>query len=165
MKHPSVPMRWCCWDCGAPKCAPAVRAALVDVLSEACAGTLKSLLETGRATHLPLSPSGQGEFSGHDAQALPSAHASRRRRRWLQRNDRFFTRALARVAAHAAHRLDCHPDHAADARRGGRCHRAFAHGLQNALYPRHRGRTEREEAQLLHLLFASGLETAHIRAA
>lgn len=59
-------------DCGAPKCAPAVRAVLVDVLAEACAGTLKSLLEAGRATHLPLSPSGQGEFSGHDAQSLPA---------------------------------------------------------------------------------------------
>lgn len=70
-------------DCGAPKCAPAVRAALVDVLAEACAGTLKSLLEAGRATHLPLSPSGQGEFSGHDAQALP-AMLRARRRRWLQ---------------------------------------------------------------------------------
>ena len=49
---------------GAPK------AALIDALTEACAGTIESLLQAGRMTRLPLDALGQGELSGQSMQAF-----------------------------------------------------------------------------------------------
>ena len=151
-------------DCGAPKCAPAVRAALVDVLSEACAGTLKSLLETGRATHLPLSPSGQGEFSGHDAQALPAMLRAVAAAGYSETTD--FSRVLwlasrrmQRTGSTAILTTRLTPAVADAAIALSRMGSKMRFTLVTA------GEPSEEEAQLLHLLFASGLETAHIRAA
>ena len=151
-------------DCGAPKCAPAVRAALVDVLAEACAGTLKSLLEAGRATHLPLSPSGQGEFSGHDAQALPAMLRAVAAAGYSETTD--FSRVLwlasrrmQRTGSTAILTTRLTPA-VADAAI------ALSHmGSKMRFTLVTAGEPSEEEAQLLHLLFASGLETAHIRAA
>ncbi len=50
----------------------AVRAALVDALAEACAGTLKSPAGGRPRDASAAVSSGQGEFSGHDGQALPA---------------------------------------------------------------------------------------------
>ena len=151
-------------DCGAPKCAPAVRAALVDVLAEACAGTLKSLLEAGRATHLPLSPSGQGEFSGHDAQALPAMLRAVAAAGYSETTD--FSRVLwlasrrmQRTGSTAILTTRLTPAVADAAIALSRMGSKMRFTLVTA------GEPSEEEAQLLHLLFASGLETAHIRAA
>ena len=151
-------------DCGAPKCAPAVRTALVDVLAEACAGTLKSLLEAGRATHLPLSPSGQGEFSGHDAQALPAMLRAVAAAGYSETTD--FSRVLwlasrrmQRTGSTAILTTRLTPAVADAAIALSRMGSKMRFTLVTA------GEPSEEEAQLLHLLFASGLETAHIRAA
>ena len=151
-------------DCATPKCAPSSRAALIDALTEACAGTLKSLLENGRAVRLPLSASGQGEFSGHDAQALPAmlhalaeadySHATDfSRMLWLA------SRRMQRTGSTAILTTRLTPAVADAAIALSRMGSKMRFTLVTA------GEPSEEEAQLLHLLLASGLETAHIRAA
>lgn len=151
-------------DCGAPKCAPAVRAALVDMLAEACAGTLKSLLEAGRATRLPLSASGQGEFSGHDTQALPAmlhavAGAGYTKPTDFSRVLWLSSRRMQRTGSTAILTTRLTPAVADAALALSRMGSKMRFTLVTA------GELSEEEAQLLHLLFAGGLETAHIRAA
>lgn len=53
----------------------AARSALIDALTEGCAGTIESLLQAGRMTRLPLELSGQGELAG---QGMESFDAMRR---------------------------------------------------------------------------------------
>lgn len=55
-------------DVSQPQGAP--RPALIDALTEACAGTIEALLQAGRMTRLPLEASGQGELSGQSMQAF-----------------------------------------------------------------------------------------------
>ena len=55
-------------DAAQPQGAP--KAALIDALTEACAGTIESLLQAGRTTCLPLDALGQGELSGQSMQAF-----------------------------------------------------------------------------------------------
>lgn len=48
-----------------------LRLATIDTLCESCAGIIKTLLEAGRCTRLPLSDSAQCEISGQNSEALP----------------------------------------------------------------------------------------------
>ena len=151
-------------DCAAPKCAPAARATLIDALTEACAGTLKSLLEAGRATRLPLSASGQGEFSGHDTQALPAmlhavAGAGYTKPTDFSRVLWLSSRRMQRTGSTAILTTRLTPAVADAALALSRMGSKMRFTLVTA------GELSEEEAQLLHLLFAGGLETAHIRAA
>lgn len=63
-------------DCAAPDCADKERAAVIDALTETCAGVLKSLLDNCRIARLPLSGQAQRELSGQTPEALdPILHA------------------------------------------------------------------------------------------
>ena len=151
-------------DCAAPKGAPGSRAALIDALTEACAGTLKSLLESGRAVRLPLPSSGQGEFSGHDAQALPAmlhalAGAGYSETTDFSRVLWLASRRMQRTGSTAILTTRLTPAVADAAISLSRMGSKMRFTLVTA------GELSEEEAQLLHLLLASGLETAHIRAA
>ena len=55
-------------DTSQPQGAP--RAALIDALTEACAGTVEALLQAGRMTRLPLEAAGQGDLSGQSMEAF-----------------------------------------------------------------------------------------------
>jgi len=57
-------------DLSLPPLSGAARAIAIDLLTETCAGVLKSLLDAGRAARLPLTGDHPRELSGQQAQAL-----------------------------------------------------------------------------------------------
>ena len=59
-------------DCAAPDCADRERAAVIDAITETCAGVLKSLLDSHRIARMPLSGKTQRELSGQAPEALDS---------------------------------------------------------------------------------------------
>lgn len=57
-------------DCAPPPAEGVQRAAMIDALTEACAGVLKGLLDAHRSTHLPLTGDTARELSGQEPAAL-----------------------------------------------------------------------------------------------
>lgn len=57
-------------DCSAPAVPLSRRAAVIDALTETCAGVLESLLESRRITRMPLSGDAPREMSGQSPEAL-----------------------------------------------------------------------------------------------
>ena len=151
-------------DCAAPDCLSQHRAAMIDAMTESCAGVVKALLDAGHAVRLPLCGRTARELSAQDANALSGILCalaqepfdapaefervlmlSARRMRRTGATRIFATRLTPRIADAAIALSRMGPrtsftlvtDHPAD---------------------------ERQE-KLLHLLRASGVEAEHICAA
>lgn len=111
----------------------AARSALIDALTEGCAGTIESLLQAGRMTRLPLELSGQGELAG---QGMESFDAMRRAlaAAGYNRQDDFAACCSLPSPRMRRTRIGRRLFHAAHARHCGRGARAFPHGRAHALY-------------------------------
>ena len=59
-------------DCGAPDGKDAVRAQVIDLLTESAAGVIKTLLGESHPVRMPLCGKAEREVSGQDAAALPA---------------------------------------------------------------------------------------------
>ena len=148
-------------DTSQPQGAP--RAALIDALTEACAGTVEALLQAGRMTRLPLEAAGQGDLSGQGMEAFDAMRRALACAGYHRQDD------FARVLLMAAPRLRTAGSAAvfstrltpaiADAaialsRMGAR----MRYTLVTAEAP------SEEQGKLLDLLRVSGLEALHVRA-
>lgn len=148
-------------DTSQPQGAP--RAALIDALTEACAGTVEALLQAGRMTRLPLGAAGQGDLSGQGMEAFDAMRRALACAGYHRQDD------FARVLLMAAPRLRTAGSAAvfstrltptiADAaialsRMGAR----VRYTLVTAEAP------SEEQGKLLDLLRVSGLEALHVRA-
>ena len=148
-------------DTSQPQGAP--RAALIDALTEACAGTVEALLQAGRMTRLPLEAAGQGDLSGQGMEAFDAMRRALACAGYHRQDD------FARVLLMAAPRLRTAGSAAvfstrltpsiADAaialsRMGAR----MRYTLVTAEVP------SEEQGKLLDLLRVSGLEALHVRA-
>lgn len=146
-----------------PAVGPAQRAALIDALEETCAGTLRALLAHERLTHLPLSGETQRELSGQNAEALPGMLRALAQERFARAAD--FSRVLwlsarrtrrtGSIAIVSAELTPAIADAAIALSRMGP-HTRFT--LVTCAAP------DDAQRSLLHLLAASGLETAHVKA-
>ena len=141
----------------------ASKAALVDALTEACAGTIEALLQAGRMTRLPLEASGQGELSGQGMEAFDPMRRALACAGYNRQED--FARALLlasprmRLAGSAAVFSTRLTPAIADAaialsRMGAR----MRYTLVTVEEP------SEEQSKLLDLLRVSGLEAEHVRA-
>ncbi len=148
-------------DTSQPQGAP--RAALIDALTEACAGTVEALLQAGRMTRLPLEAAGQGDLSGQGMEAFDAMRRALACAGYHRQDD------FARILLMAAPRLRTAGSAAvfstrltpsiADAaialsRMGAR----MRYTLVTAEVP------SEEQGKLLDLLRVSGLEALHVRA-
>ena len=137
--------------------------ALIDALTEACAGTVEALLQAGRMTRLPLEAAGQGDLSGQGMEAFDAMRRALACAGYHRQDD------FARVLLMAAPRLRTAGSAAvfstrltpaiADAaialsRMGAR----MRYTLVTAEAP------SEEQGKLLDLLRVSGLEALHVRA-
>lgn len=59
-------------DCCAPECVPARRPFVVDALTEACAGTVKALLQDAHPVRMPLCGRQTREIAAQEDKALPA---------------------------------------------------------------------------------------------
>lgn len=148
-------------DLAPPDAQGALRAGMIDALTETCAGILKELLDTHRIARLPLSGDHPRELSGQEPQALaPMLHA-------LAQESFSRPSDFARVLLLASRRM----------RRTGSTailtssltpHVADAIIALSRMGPRTRvdliapGDLSREQAQLLHLLETCDIETHHV---
>ena len=57
-------------DCGEPECLPQYRAHVIDALTEACAGVIKTLLEGSHPVRMPLCGKATREIAGQESRAL-----------------------------------------------------------------------------------------------
>ena len=150
-------------NCMLPLCEGRERAALIDALTETCAGTLKGLLEAHRITRLPLTADASRELSGQEIAALdPMLHAlaqeSFSRSVDFERVLLLSSRRMRRTGSTAILSAELTP-RIADAvialgRMGPHTRFTFVSS----------GEPSRAQQQLLHLLLSSGVETFHVRA-
>ncbi|MBQ2834840.1 MAG: DUF58 domain-containing protein [Clostridia bacterium] len=149
-------------DCAAPQTPDSRRAAVIDALTETCAGVLKSLLDQSRITRLPLSGDAPQELSGSRPEQLAPMLQALAQERFVKTPD------FARVLLLSARRM----------RRTGSTVILTTHltpGAAEAAIALSRtgphtrltlvtaGEMTTEEQQLMHLLFSSGVETSHVR--
>ncbi len=148
-------------DVSPPPAQGALRAQMIDALTESCAGVLKSLLEEGRAAHLPLPGARSRELSGQSPQALPAMLQALAQAPFLSPSDFARTlllhaRRMRRTGATAILTANLTPPVAdailALARLGPRT-RVYLIAPQALT---------QAQAQLLHLLNTCGVETQHI---
>ena len=142
---------------GAPK------AALIDALTEACAGTIESLLQAGRTTCLPLDALGQGELSGQNMQAFDPMRRAIAAAGYTRQDD--FARALLlasprmrRTGSAAIFSTRLSPAIADAAIALSRTGARIRYTLVMA------GDPSEEQNRLLDLLRISGLEAVHLHA-
>ena len=142
---------------GAPK------AALIDALTEACAGTIESLLQAGRTTCLPLDALGQGELSGQNMQAFDPMRRAIAAAGYTRQDD--FARALLlasprmrRTGSAAIFSTRLSPAIADAAIALSRTGARIRYTLVTA------GDPGEEQNRLLDLLRISGLEAVHLHA-
>ena len=150
-------------NCAPPPAEGKERAALIDALTETCAGTLKSLLGAQRITRLPLTGDASRELSGQQIEALdPMLHAlaqeSFSKPTDFERVLMLSSRRMRRTGSTAILSAQLTP-RIADAvialgRMGPHTRFTFVSA----------GEPAQAQAQLLHLLRASGIETIHVRA-
>lgn len=138
------------------------KAALIDALTEACAGTIESLLQAGRMTRLPLEQTGQGELSGQGMEALDSMRRALAAAGYDRQED--FARALLlasprmrRTGSAAIFSTRLTPAVADAAIALSRMGARTRYTLVTA------GEPDEEQGKLLDLLRISGLEAVHIR--
>lgn len=148
-------------DCGAPGVPDALRPAAIDALCECCAGVLSPLLAEGHIARLPLSGDAPRELSGQESHALPAMLEALAQERFSRADD--FSRVLLLASRRMRRtgstvilttRLTPAIADAAIA-----LSRMGPHTRFTLVSP---GEPEGEQAQLLHLLLSSGLETTHV---
>ena len=148
-------------DLAPPPAQGAQRAAMIDALTETCAGVLNELLDAHRTARMPLSGDHPRELSGQQPQDLSSmlhalAQESFSRPMDFDRVLLLASRRMRRTGSTAILTANLTP-HAADAvialsRMGPRT-RVYLIALQALT---------QEQSQLLHLLETCGVETEHI---
>lgn len=148
-------------DLAPPPATGALRAGMIDALTETCAGVLKSLLDAHRIARMPLSGDHPRELSGQEPQALSPMLRALAQESFSRPSD------FARVLLLASRRM----------RRTGSTailtanltpHIADAIIALSRMGPRTRvdliapGVLPQEQEQLLHLLETCGIETHHV---
>ena len=141
----------------------AARSALIDALTEGCAGTIESLLQAGRMTRLPLELSGQGELAGQgmesfDAMRRALAAAGYNRQDDFARMLLLASPRMRRTGSVAVFSTRLTPAIADAAFALSRMGARMRYTLVTA------GETTEEQAKLLNLLRVSGVETLHVKA-
>lgn len=148
-------------DCGAPAVPDALRSAAIDALCETCAGLLSSLLSEGHIARLPLTGDTPRELSGQESHALPTMLEALAQERFSRAED--FSRVLLLASRRMRRtgstvilttRLTPAIADAAIA-----LSRMGPHTRFTLVSP---GEPEGEQAQLLHLLLSSGVETTRV---
>lgn len=141
----------------------AARSALIDALTEGCAGTIESLLQAGRMTRLPLELSGQGELAGQGMESFDAMRRALAAAGYNRQDD--FARVLLlasprmrRTGSVAVFSTRLTPSIADAALALSRMGARMRYTLVTA------GETTEEQAKLLNLLRVSGVETLHVKA-
>ncbi|MFR6025947.1 MAG: AAA family ATPase [Christensenellales bacterium] len=141
----------------------AARSALIDALTEGCAGTIESLLQAGRMTRLPLELSGQGELAGQGMESFDAMRRALAAAGYNRQDD--FARVLLlasprmrRTGSVAVFSTRLTPAIADAALALSRMGARMRYTLVTA------GETTEEQAKLLNLLRVSGVETLHVKA-
>lgn len=141
----------------------AARSALIDALTEGCAGTIESLLQAGRMTRLPLELSGQGELAGQGMESFDAMRRALAAAGYNRQDD--FARVLLlasprmrRTGSVAVFSTRLTPAIADAALALSRMGARMRYTLVTA------GETTEEQAKLLNLLRVSGVETLHVEA-
>ncbi|MFR2495338.1 MAG: DUF58 domain-containing protein [Christensenellales bacterium] len=141
----------------------AARSALIDALTEGCAGTIESLLQAGRMTRLPLELSGQGELAGQGMESFDAMRRALAAAGYNRQDD--FARVLLlasprmrRTGSVAVFSTRLTPSIADAALALSRMGARMRYTLVTA------GETTEEQDKLLNLLRVSGVETLHVKA-
>ena len=147
-------------DCSAPETDDKRRADMIDTLTEHCAGVLQSLLEAKRATRMPLTGDFTRELSGDRAEALPGMLTALAQERFSCPADfahvlMLSARRMRRTGSTVIITSRLTPPIADVVIALGRM---GPHTRFTLITP---GETTDEQAQLLHLLRASGIEAEH----
>lgn len=148
-------------DLAPPPAHGASRAAMIDALTETCAGVLKSLLDNHRIARLPLSGDHPRELSGQQPQALAAmlhalAQESFSRPADFSRVLMLASRRMRRTGSTAMITANLTPSIADAVIALSRM------GPRTRLYLVAPSSLSQEHAQLLHLLETCGVETKHI---
>ena len=148
-------------DLAPPNAQGALRAGMIDALTETCAGVLKDLLETHRITRLPLSGDHPRELSGQEPQALAPmlralAQESFTRPADFARVLLLASRRMRRTGSTAILTANLTP-HIADA-----VIALSRMGPRTRVYLIAPGGLSQEQSQLLHLLETCDIETHHV---
>ena len=140
----------------------AARPALIDAMTEACAGTIEALLQAGRPTRLPLEQIGLGELSGQGMEAFDGMRRALASAGYNRQDD--FARVLLlaaprmrRTGSVAVFSTRLTPPIADAALALSRMGARMRYTLVTS------GEASDEENRLLDLLRLGGLETLHIK--
>ena len=150
-------------DLAPPPAQGALRAGMIDALTETCAGVLKSLLDARRIARLPLSGDHPRELSGQEPQALAPmlraiAQESFSRPTDFARVLLLASRRMRRTGSTAILTTNLTP-HIADA-----VIALSRMGPRTRVYLIAPGALSQEQAQLVHLLETCDIETHHVSA-
>lgn len=150
-------------DLAPPPAQGALRAGMIDALTETCAGVLKSLLDARRIARLPLSGDHPRELSGQEPQALAPmlralAQESFSRPTDFARVLLLASRRMRRTGSTAILTANLTP-HIADA-----VIALSRMGPRTRVYLIAPGALSQEQAQLVHLLETCDIETHHVSA-
>lgn len=150
-------------DLAPPPAQGALRAAMIDALTETCAGVLKSLLDAHRIARLPLSGDHPRELSGQEPQALAPMLRALAQESFTRPSDfsrvlLLASRRMRRTGSTAILTANLTP-HIADA-----VIALSRMGPRTRVYLIAPGALTQEQAQLAHLLETCDIETHHVSA-
>ena len=150
-------------DLAPPPAQGALRAGMIDALTETCAGVLKSLLDARRIARLPLSGDHPRELSGQEPQALAPMLRALAQESFTRPSDfarvlLLASRRMRRTGSTAILTANLTP-HIADA-----VIALSRMGPRTRVYLIAPGALSQEQAQLVHLLETCDIETHHVSA-
>ncbi len=148
-------------DLAPPDAQGALRAGMIDALTETCAGVLKSLLDARRIARLPLSGDHPRELSGQEPQALSPMLRALAQESFSRPSDfarvlLLASRRMRRTGSTAILTANLTP-HIADA-----VIALSRMGPRTRVYLIAPGALSQEQAQLVHLLETCEIETHHV---
>lgn len=148
-------------DLAPPDAQGALRAGMIDALTETCAGVLKSLLDAHRIARLPLSGDHPQELSGQEPQALAPMLRALAQESFSRPSDfarvlLLASRRMRRTGSTAILTANLTP-HIADA-----VIALSRMGPRTRVYLIAPGALSQEQAQLVHLLETCEIETHHV---